>query len=224
MHFIFRKNMYIYRYICICMFYNYVIYLFLCVTTKAYILIQQQNSIILFYFVFFITDSLITEAKEDDTSNAGELIGTRNTNPPDAVCGTTIKDSIDKWSSGNKDCKTLMETEGILKDSNSIKLYGTLHDFACQPCTGAMLIFFVSFQFWYIYVLLNQVPILCYYVFAFVNCTYLTGGVELSVEQIGKAQKFIKWAGSALNYDDVPTTVLNLRKALHLLTTGQELE
>lgn len=47
-------------------------------------------------------------------------------------------------------------------------------------------------------------------------------GVQLSVEQIGKAQKFIKWAGSALNYDDVPTAVLNLRKALHLLTTGQE--
>ncbi|XP_017887039.1 vacuolar protein sorting-associated protein VTA1 homolog isoform X2 [Ceratina calcarata] len=47
-------------------------------------------------------------------------------------------------------------------------------------------------------------------------------GLELSVEQIGKAQKFIKWAGSALNYDDVPTAVSNLRKALHLLTTGQE--
>ncbi|KOX67716.1 Vacuolar protein sorting-associated protein VTA1 like protein [Melipona quadrifasciata] len=47
-------------------------------------------------------------------------------------------------------------------------------------------------------------------------------GVELSVEEIGKAQKFIKWAGSALNYDDVPTAILNLQKALHLLTTGQE--
>ncbi|CAD1469331.1 unnamed protein product [Heterotrigona itama] len=49
-------------------------------------------------------------------------------------------------------------------------------------------------------------------------------GVELSAEEIGKAQKFIKWAGSALNYDDVPTAILNLRKALHLLTTGQEPE
>lgn len=49
------------------------------------------------------------------------------------------------------------------------------------------------------------------------------GGIELSAEQIGKVQKFIKWAGSALNYDDVPTAVLNLRKALHLATTGQEL-
>ncbi|XP_043510195.1 vacuolar protein sorting-associated protein VTA1 homolog isoform X2 [Frieseomelitta varia] len=47
-------------------------------------------------------------------------------------------------------------------------------------------------------------------------------GAELSVEEIGKAQKFIKWAGSALNYDDVPTAILNLQKALHLLTTGQE--
>ena len=25
--------------------------------------------------------------------------------------------------------------------------YGTLHDFACHPCAGAMLIFSVSFQF-----------------------------------------------------------------------------
>ena len=56
-----------------------------------------------------------------------------------------------------------------------------------------------------------------------VKNTYATGGVELSLEQTGKAQKYIKWAGSALNYDDVPTAVSNLRKAIHLLTTGQEL-
>jgi vacuolar protein sorting-associated protein VTA1 len=43
------------------------------------------------------------------------------------------------------------------------------------------------------------------------------------MDQINKAQKFIKWAGSALDYDDVPTSVMNLQKALHLLTTGQEL-
>ncbi|KAG7197739.1 hypothetical protein KM043_001564 [Ampulex compressa] len=48
------------------------------------------------------------------------------------------------------------------------------------------------------------------------------GGVDLSMEQMAKAQKFIKWAGSALNYDDVSTAVANLRKALHLLTTGCE--
>ncbi|XP_011643173.1 vacuolar protein sorting-associated protein VTA1 homolog [Pogonomyrmex barbatus] len=47
-------------------------------------------------------------------------------------------------------------------------------------------------------------------------------GIQLSVEQIGKAQKFIKWASSALDYDDISTSVMNLRKALHLLTTGQE--
>ncbi|KYM93168.1 PREDICTED: vacuolar protein sorting-associated protein VTA1 homolog [Atta cephalotes] len=53
--------------------------------------------------------------------------------------------------------------------------------------------------------------------------TYKTeSGAKLSVEQIGKAQKFIKWASSALDYDDVATSVMNLRKALHLLTTGQE--
>ncbi|XP_015600415.1 vacuolar protein sorting-associated protein VTA1 homolog isoform X2 [Cephus cinctus] len=48
------------------------------------------------------------------------------------------------------------------------------------------------------------------------------GGVTLDMEELGKAQKYIKWAGSALNYDDVPTAVLNLQKALHLLTTGQD--
>lgn len=49
-----------------------------------------------------------------------------------------------------------------------------------------------------------------------------TGGIGLTVEQIGQAQKFIKWAGSALDYDDISTSVINLQKALHLLTTGQE--
>ncbi|XP_076282276.1 vesicle trafficking 1 [Lasioglossum baleicum] len=48
------------------------------------------------------------------------------------------------------------------------------------------------------------------------------GGINLSLDQMNKAQKFIKWAGSALNYDDVPTAVLNLRKAINLLTTGQD--
>lgn len=50
----------------------------------------------------------------------------------------------------------------------------------------------------------------------------LVAGVELTVELSGKAQKYIKWAGSSLNYDDVPTAILNLRKALHLLTTGED--
>lgn len=54
--------------------------------------------------------------------------------------------------------------------------------------------------------------------------TYSLGGVDLSLDQMNKAQKFIKWAGSALNYDDVPTAVLNLRKALNLLTVGKEEE
>lgn len=48
------------------------------------------------------------------------------------------------------------------------------------------------------------------------------GGAALSMEQMNKAQKFIKWAGSALNYDDVQTAVSNLQKALHLLTTGED--
>lgn len=50
----------------------------------------------------------------------------------------------------------------------------------------------------------------------------LSGGATLNAEQMLKAGKYIKWAGSAINYDDVPTAIDNLQKALHLLTTGQD--
>lgn len=46
--------------------------------------------------------------------------------------------------------------------------------------------------------------------------------VVLSAEQLTKAQKYCKFAGSALNYDDVKSAIENLEKALHLLTTGKE--
>ncbi|KAK3923055.1 Vacuolar protein sorting-associated protein VTA1-like protein [Frankliniella fusca] len=47
-----------------------------------------------------------------------------------------------------------------------------------------------------------------------------SGGVHLTPEQMTKAQKYCKFAGSALSYDDVPTALLNLEKAVHLLKTG----
>ncbi|XP_046688818.1 vacuolar protein sorting-associated protein VTA1 homolog [Homalodisca vitripennis] len=47
-------------------------------------------------------------------------------------------------------------------------------------------------------------------------------GVKLQPDQISKAQKYCKWAGSALNYDDVPEAISNLQKALKLLTTGED--
>jgi vacuolar protein sorting-associated protein VTA1 len=43
-----------------------------------------------------------------------------------------------------------------------------------------------------------------------------------SPEVMMRAQKLIKYAGSAITYDDVPTAIDNLQKALRLLTTGQE--
>ncbi|XP_043275739.1 vacuolar protein sorting-associated protein VTA1 homolog isoform X2 [Venturia canescens] len=49
-----------------------------------------------------------------------------------------------------------------------------------------------------------------------------TGGATLNPEQMLKAGKYIKWAGSAINYDDVTTAIENLQKALHLLTTGED--
>lgn len=45
----------------------------------------------------------------------------------------------------------------------------------------------------------------------------------LSPEQMEKAQKYCKYANSALNYDDVKTAIDNLQKALHLLQFGQEM-
>lgn len=44
----------------------------------------------------------------------------------------------------------------------------------------------------------------------------------LSPELSAKAQKYCKWAGSALSYDDVPTAIENLQLALRLLQTGRD--
>ncbi|XP_038150218.1 vacuolar protein sorting-associated protein VTA1 homolog [Cyprinodon tularosa] len=48
------------------------------------------------------------------------------------------------------------------------------------------------------------------------------GRVQLSPEDFTKAQKYCKYAGSALQYEDVGTAIQNLQKALKLLTTGKE--
>jgi vacuolar protein sorting-associated protein VTA1 len=37
-----------------------------------------------------------------------------------------------------------------------------------------------------------------------------------------KAQKYCKYASSALQYEDVPTAIDNLQKALRLLQTGKD--
>jgi len=49
-----------------------------------------------------------------------------------------------------------------------------------------------------------------------------TGDISLRPDDFQKAQKYCKWAGSALQYEDVPTAIGNLQKALKLLTTGQD--
>lgn len=48
------------------------------------------------------------------------------------------------------------------------------------------------------------------------------GEVNITPEHKIKAQKYCKWAGSALTYDDVQTALDNLKKAVHLLETGQD--
>ncbi|KAG8180468.1 hypothetical protein JTE90_002000 [Oedothorax gibbosus] len=52
--------------------------------------------------------------------------------------------------------------------------------------------------------------------------TRSSDGVQLQAEHYHKAQKYCKWAGSALQYEDTPTAIENLQKALRLLTTGQD--
>lgn len=46
--------------------------------------------------------------------------------------------------------------------------------------------------------------------------------MKLDYSQISKAQKYCKFAGSALNFDDIPEAITNLEKALHLLRTGED--
>ncbi|XP_060518743.1 vacuolar protein sorting-associated protein VTA1 homolog [Cylas formicarius] len=46
--------------------------------------------------------------------------------------------------------------------------------------------------------------------------------IPVTPEQIQKAQKYSKYATSALNYDDVKTAIDNLQKALNLLQFGRE--
>lgn len=48
-----------------------------------------------------------------------------------------------------------------------------------------------------------------------------TNGAPLNAEDLMQGQKYCKFANSALQYDDIPTAVANLEKALKLLTTGQ---
>ncbi|KAJ6660165.1 hypothetical protein lerEdw1_018092 [Lerista edwardsae] len=48
------------------------------------------------------------------------------------------------------------------------------------------------------------------------------GEICLTPEDFARAQKYCKYAGSALQYEDVSTAVQNLQKALKLLTTGRE--
>lgn len=48
------------------------------------------------------------------------------------------------------------------------------------------------------------------------------GDVRLTPDDFARAQKYCKFAGSALQYEDVGTAIQNLQKALKLLTTGKE--
>lgn len=48
------------------------------------------------------------------------------------------------------------------------------------------------------------------------------GPVALNAQQTKQAQKYCKFAISALDYDDTNTAIMELQKALHLIQTGQD--
>jgi len=48
------------------------------------------------------------------------------------------------------------------------------------------------------------------------------GAASLSIDQIGRVQKLCKYAISALDYQDTPTAIENLSKALLMCQTGEE--
>jgi vacuolar protein sorting-associated protein VTA1 len=50
---------------------------------------------------------------------------------------------------------------------------------------------------------------------------FATDGSQIEPQDIIQSQKYCKFATSALQYDDIPTAVDNLQKALNLLTTGR---
>lgn len=47
-------------------------------------------------------------------------------------------------------------------------------------------------------------------------------GVQLNAQHYQKALKYCKFASSALQYEDAATAIINLQKALKLMTTGQD--
>ncbi|CAN0284991.1 unnamed protein product [Lampetra fluviatilis] len=55
-----------------------------------------------------------------------------------------------------------------------------------------------------------------------VVATMMTTTTMRGAEDFARAQKLCKFAGSALQYEDVSTAVDNLSRALRLLTTGRE--
>lgn len=56
----------------------------------------------------------------------------------------------------------------------------------------------------------------------FLMLSLIGTGVKLSPSDMNKAQKYCKWAVSALDYEDSKTAIDNLQKALNLLKTGKD--
>lgn len=54
------------------------------------------------------------------------------------------------------------------------------------------------------------------------NASPPQSSISLNADQMEKAQKYCKWASSALTYEDVATAINNLQKALNLLKFGKD--
>lgn len=94
--------------------------------------------------------------------------------------------------------------------------------FLCVLVESVIFIFFKGTQYCNTVNRNVCVRIMCVSSLTRVNIFFFTGDVRFTPEDFTRAQKYCKYAGSALQYEDVDTAIQNLQKALKLLTTGKE--
>ena len=92
--------------------------------------------------------------KIDSTKVSKKLSGTATGS---ASWATNVGNERDEMNSDDEyitDCRGGLKVDyrdrkkiTIYRELRNEKKFGTLHEFACHPCAGAMLIFSVSFQF-----------------------------------------------------------------------------
>lgn len=79
-------------------------------------------------------------------------------------------------------------------------------------------------EFWVVLRVRATISLYIWFIALIYDFNFPVGDVRLTPEDFTRAQKYCKYAGSALQYEDVATALQNLQKAVKLLTTGKEWE